>query len=727
MPQQPKFPSERDEYGNRRGLGAQTEQFHRSHRQYYDEKKDMKVIDARRKAAQAAVRGQSQTERPYIALSALSLERQERLQQLQQEIDQKNETITRLGIQEQKLLEIIQRERAEHHGLKVEYTEQINKLGEEIRGDREEISRLEEELEANLQLKGNNSALQQKIDILTQERNNLKKELSEVGMREKEGINKTVRLNKTLQEKLDGLEQAHNSDINRLRSEISAKDREIAVLNSQNETNRNDIGNRIRDLGTQLSAKENEIERLNAQNRTIEEQSAAVEQLLIDKDNHMKMLVETNDTYEKTLAQKDMEITNLKNDNTYARDLSVRVSKQFSILQSKINSLTEEKKASEEEVRRLQAEKDEEVRRLQSEMTKYSGDNSATITNLQQQLQQKTQQEATLSKKIKDLESMPKSNNQESTILRYEYKQNELESQKTELEATIAALKKQLEQKTQQEETLSKKINDLEERAKSNNQESTILRYEYKQNELESQKTELESQKTELEAKLERQKQIADYQGLFINDNDFTEKVCSEQDFYTECCGEKIINGKSKFVNIKDKDKCNETRDRSIEEMKYIEKYAKIWQEWPEGKQFVHKLFENPLNLIENIDNDMKDKWSEWQQQNQDKARKAFYAYRPNYVQEQQAQEQARQQAEKKAQQEAQQKAQQEAQQKLEAEKDKRHKKYLNQQTINQKMNGGKKRTKRYRAKNKKTKKSKPKPKTKRNKNLRKKKRTRKH
>ena len=669
MPQQPKFPSERDEYGNRRGLGAQTEQFHRSHRQYYDEKKDMKVIDARRKAAQAAVRGQSQTERPYIALSALSLERQERLQQLQQEIDQKNETITRLGIQEQKLLEIIQRERAEHHGLKVEYTEQINKLGEEIRGDREEISRLEEELEANLQLKGNNSALQQKIDILTQERNNLKKELSEVGMREKEGINKTVRLNKTLQEKLDGLEQAHNSDINRLRSEISAKDREIAVLNSQNETNRNDIGNRIRDLGTQLSAKENEIERLNAQNRTIEEQSAAVEQLLIDKDNHMKMLVETNDTYEKTLAQKDMEITNLKNDNTYARDLSVRVSKQFSILQSKINSLTEEKKASEEEVRRLQAEKDEEVRRLQSEMTKYSGDNSATITNLQQQLQQKTQQEATLSKKIKDLESMPKSNNQESTILRYEYKQNELESQKTELE----------------------------------------------------------SQKTELEAKLERQKQIADYQGLFINDNDFTEKVCSEQDFYTECCGEKIINGKSKFVNIKDKDKCNETRDRSIEEMKYIEKYAKIWQEWPEGKQFVHKLFENPLNLIENIDNDMKDKWSEWQQQNQDKARKAFYAYRPNYVQEQQAQEQARQQAEKKAQQEAQQKAQQEAQQKLEAEKDKRHKKYLNQQTINQKMNGGKKRTKRYRAKNKKTKKSKPKPKTKRNKNLRKKKRTRKH
>ena len=669
MPQQPKFPSERDEYGNRRGLGAQTEQFHRSHRQYYDEKKDMKVIDARRKAAQAAVRGQSQTERPYIALSALSLERQERLQQLQQEIDQKNETITRLGIQEQKLLEIIQRERAEHHGLKVEYTEQINKLGEEIRGDREEISRLEEELEANLQLKGNNSALQQKIDILTQERNNLKKELSEVGMREKEGINKTVRLNKTLQEKLDGLEQAHNSDINRLRSEISAKDREIAVLNSQNETNRNDIGNRIRDLGTQLSAKENEIERLNAQNRTIEEQSAAVEQLLIDKDNHMKMLVETNDTYEKTLAQKDMEITNLKNDNTYARDLSVRVSKQFSILQSKINSLTEEKKASEEEVRRLQAEKDEEVRRLQSEMTKYSGDNSATITNLQQQLQQKTQQEATLSKKIKDLESMPKSNNQESTILRYEYKQNELESQKTELE----------------------------------------------------------SQKTELEAKLERQKQIADYQGLFINDNDFTEKVCSEQDFYTECCGEKIINGKSKFVNIKDKDKCNETRDRSIEEMKYIEKYAKIWQEWPEGKQFVHKLFENPLNLIENIDNDMKDKWSEWQQQNQDKARKAFYAYRPNYVQEQQAQEQARQQAEKKAQQEAQQKAQQEAQQKLEAEKDKGHKKYLNQQTINQKMNGGKKRTKRYRAKNKKTKKSKPKPKTKRNKNLRKKKRTRKH
>ena len=60
-------------------------------------------------------------------------------------------------------------------------------------------------------------------------------------------------------------------------------------------------------------------------------------------------------------------------------------SKQF---QLDINNLTAEKQANEVEVRRLQAE-----------MTKYTGDNSATITNLQQQLQQKTQQEQELLKK----------------------------------------------------------------------------------------------------------------------------------------------------------------------------------------------------------------------------------------------------------------------------------------------------------------------------------------
>ena len=63
----------------------------------YNKEKDMRLIDARRKAAQAAVRGQRQSQRPYTALSTISGECQQRLQQLQREIDEKNETIKRIS------------------------------------------------------------------------------------------------------------------------------------------------------------------------------------------------------------------------------------------------------------------------------------------------------------------------------------------------------------------------------------------------------------------------------------------------------------------------------------------------------------------------------------------------------------------------------------------------------------------------------------------------------
>ena len=176
-----------------RGPNQVARQFDFKMRQY-DESQDMAVKDARQKALAKQRQGQSQ--RPHTALSTISRECQQRLQQLQQEIDEKNGTIrrldaeiNRLGIQEQKLLEIIQRERAEHEGL--EGPTFANKKNRRliktnyIESILQENNRLEQEIQDNLQLEGNNSALQQKIEQLTRERDELQNKLSELGRRQK--------------------------------------------------------------------------------------------------------------------------------------------------------------------------------------------------------------------------------------------------------------------------------------------------------------------------------------------------------------------------------------------------------------------------------------------------------------------------------------------------------------------------------------------------------------
>ena len=169
--------------GDRRGANQVARQFDFNMRQY-DPSQDVAVRDDQRKAV--AKQGKGQTQRPYTALSTISRECQQRLQQLQREIDEKNETIKRLNAK----INHLGRIEAQHEDLKVQYSEQLNKQGNQIRKLVDEKTILEQELQPNPQLESDNSALQQQLNELIQERGNLENELSLLKQMSSEAIDK---------------------------------------------------------------------------------------------------------------------------------------------------------------------------------------------------------------------------------------------------------------------------------------------------------------------------------------------------------------------------------------------------------------------------------------------------------------------------------------------------------------------------------------------------------